>query len=90
MLRAQAVEHRGDAQAAQCAAVAQETHAAELADTGRRNQIAAEQEGSAATVKREVADDLNTQQTVSTHTCRSYRTELCRLKLAPLTLTSGL
>lgn len=58
-LRAQAVEHRAEAKAAQIEAAHQETHAEAMADTARRNQAIADDERRAATVKREVADDLN-------------------------------
>ena len=60
VLRADAADHRADAQAAKNAAALQETRAAEMAATARRHQADADQELQAATVKREVADDLNT------------------------------
>ncbi|MGZ4680518.1 MAG: hypothetical protein ACXVIH_10830 [Ilumatobacteraceae bacterium] len=58
-LRHQAQEHRDEAKASQIAATRQETQANAMAAKAKDDLLLAEQQRSAAAVKREVAADLN-------------------------------
>jgi uncharacterized protein YxeA len=58
-LRNQAQEHRDDAKASQIAATMQETRANAMAAKANDDLLVAEQQRSAAAVKREVAADLS-------------------------------
>jgi predicted Holliday junction resolvase-like endonuclease len=58
-LRHQAQDHRDEARASQAAATRQETEANALAAKAKGDLAMAEQQRSAAAVKREVATDLN-------------------------------
>ena len=58
-LRNQAQEHRDEAKASQIAATRQETQASAMAAKAKNDLLLAEQQRSAAAVKREVAADLN-------------------------------
>ena len=58
-LRNQAQEHRDEAKASQSAATRQETQANAMAAKAKDDLLLAEQQRSAAAVKREVAADLN-------------------------------
>lgn len=58
-LRNQAQEHRDEAKASQVAATRQETQANAMAAKAKDDLLLAEQQRSAAAVKREVAADLN-------------------------------
>ncbi len=58
-LRNQAQEHRDEAKASQLAATQQETQANAMAAKAKGDLLLAEQQRSAAAVKREVAADLN-------------------------------
>ena len=58
-LRNQAQEHRDEAKASEIAATRQETQANAMVAKAENDLLLAEQQRSAATVKREVAADLN-------------------------------